>query len=148
MAAIKQVLAAVDFSEASDHALETAKHFARTFGAGLHLLHVIPDPYAQPWAVEATGSAIPDLLRQWESEAGSRLEGLKPTGIVSRAVVRVGNPYHEIVEYATQEGIDLVVMGTHGRGPIGHLLLGSVAEKVVRQAPCPVLTVRRPQPPG
>lgn len=139
---------ATDFSETSEHALEIATSFAQSFGASLHLLHVIPDPYAQPWAVEATGSAIPDLLKTWETEAGTRLDRLKPAGLESQAAVRVGNPYHEIVEYATEHGIDLVVIGTHGRGAIGHMLLGSVAEKVVRKAPCPVLTVRHPKQPA
>ncbi len=148
MAAIKHVLMATDFSEASEHALELAKTFAQTFHAKLHLLHVIPDPYAQPWSVEASGSAIPDLLAQWEREAGARLEELKPAGLEANAVVRVGNPFHEIVEYAKQAGVDLVVIGTHGRGAIGHMLLGSVAEKVVRKAPCPVLTTRHPKHAG
>ena len=148
MAAIKHVLMATDFSEASEHALELAKTFAQTFDAKLHLLHVIPDPYAQPWSVEASGSAIPDLLAQWEREAGARLEELKPTGVEANAVVRVGNPFHEIVEYAKDAGVDLVVIGTHGRGAIGHMLLGSVAEKVVRKAPCPVLTTRHPKHAG
>jgi universal stress protein A len=56
--------------------------------------------------------------------------------------VQVGSPFQEIVRYAVEQAIDLIVIGTHGRGPIGHMLLGSVAEKVVRKAPCPVLTVR------
>ena len=145
MSGIKQVLLATDFSEASEHALELAQTFASSFGATLHLVHVIPDPYAQPWSVEATGSAIPDLLKKWETEAGARLEELKPAGIEGQTVVRVGNPFHEIVEYAKEQGIDLIVIGTHGRGAIGHMLLGSVAEKVVRKAPCPVLTARHPK---
>jgi nucleotide-binding universal stress UspA family protein len=57
----------------------------------------------------------------------------------------VGSPFFEIVRYAEEQQIDLIVIGTHGRGPIGHMLLGSVAEKVVRKSPCPVLTVRQPQ---
>ena len=145
MAAINHVLMATDFSEASEPALELAQSFASAFGARLHLLHVIPDPYAQPWSVEATGAAIPDLLKRWETEAEARLDELKPAGVEAHAVVRVGNPYNEIVEYAREQGIDLIVIGTHGRGAIGHMLLGSVAEKVVRKAPCPVLTTRHPK---
>ncbi len=58
---------------------------------------------------------------------------------------QVGSPHREIVRYATEHQVDLIVLGTHGRGPLGHMLLGSVAERVVRTAPCPVLTVRHPQ---
>jgi len=63
----------------------------------------------------------------------------------ARLLTRVGHPFVEVVRYAREESIDLIVMGTHGRGAVGHLLLGSVAERVVRKAPCPVLTVRHPQ---
>lgn len=147
MTTIKQILVPTDFSETSEYALTVGCSFAHSFGAKLHLLHVIPDPYAQPWSVEATGSAIPDLLKTWETEAQSRLEKMKPQDLETMAVTKVGNPFLQIVDYAKEHAIDLVVIGTHGRGPIGHVLLGSVAEKVVRKASCPVLTVRPPEHP-
>jgi nucleotide-binding universal stress UspA family protein len=87
------------------------------------------------------------MLVQWETQARQRLATLLPEGDRTGAVIAtiVGSPFYEIVRYATEQQIDLIVIGTHGRGPLGHMLLGSVAEKVVRKAPCPVLTVRHPQ---
>jgi nucleotide-binding universal stress UspA family protein len=87
------------------------------------------------------------MLAEWEAQARTRLTEIVPATAAAKTIVatRVGSPYTEIVRYAAQHRIDLIVLGTHGRGPLGHLLLGSVAERVVRTAPCPVLTVRHPQ---
>jgi universal stress protein A len=108
----------------------------------------VQDPYTQPWAAEAFPAPLGDMLAQWQEQARVRLQGLVPeaerAGVM--VAVQVGSPFQEIVGYAEAQHIDLIVIGTHGRGPIGHMLLGSVAEKVVRRAPCPVLTVRQKTP--
>ena len=80
-----------------------------------------------------------------KTEVGKVLAAADRERFQARLVMRRGSPFVEIVRYAKSENIDLIVMGTHGRGPIAHMLLGSVAEKVVRKAPCPVLTVRHPE---
>jgi nucleotide-binding universal stress UspA family protein len=147
MIALKRILVPTDFSECSDAALKYARALNETFGATLHLLHVVQDPYTQPWAAEAFPTPLGEMLVQWETQARQRLATLLPEGDRTGAVIAtiVGSPFYEIVRYATEQQIDLIVIGTHGRGPLGHMLLGSVAEKVVRKAPCPVLTVRHPQ---
>lgn len=147
MMAIRKVLVPTDFSDCSEAALEYGKRMAEAFGASLHLLHVVQDPYTQPWAAEAFPAPLGDLLVEWEGQARKRMESSlaeAERGNVTIAT-QIGSPFLEIVRYAQEQQIDLIVIGTHGRGPLGHMLLGSVAEKVVRKAPCPVLTVRHPQ---
>ena len=145
MMAIRKVLVPTDFSDCSDAALEYGRHMADTFGAALHVLHIVQDPYTQPWAAEAFPAPLGDLLLQWEEQARKRmLDALtEPERVRATVATQIGSPFLEIVRYAEEQQIDLIVIGTHGRGPIGHMLLGSVAEKVVRKAPCPVLTVRQ-----
>lgn len=150
MMAIRKILVPTDFSDCSEAALAYGRRMAEAFGASLHLLHVVQDPYTQPWAAEAFPAPLGDLLVQWEEQAQKRmLDVLSETerGQVTIAT-QIGSPFFEIVRYAQEQQIDLIVIGTHGRGPIGHMLLGSVAEKVVRKAPCPVLTVRHVQRQG
>lgn len=147
MIALKRILVPTDFSVCSDAALKYGRALTEAFGATLHLLHVVQDPYTQPWAAEAFPTPLGEMLAQWEDQARQRLATLLPDGDRTGAVIAtiVGSPFYEIVRYASEQQIDLIVIGTHGRGPLGHMLLGSVAEKVVRKAPCPVLTVRHPQ---
>ena len=145
MVTFKNILVPTDFSETSEHAFGYAKALAESFDGRLYVLHVIPDPYAQLWSIEATGVAIPELLKTWEKDARERLERMKPQALESELITQVGHPFLQIIRYAKEHSIDLIVLGTHGRGPIGHMFLGSVAEKVVRKAPCPVLTVRHPE---
>lgn len=147
MIALTRILVPTDFSECSEAAVKYARALAAAFGASLHLLHVVQDPYTQPWAAEAFPAPLGDLLEQWQSQARTRLVNLLPEAERSGAMIatEVGSPFFEVVRYAEEQKIDLIVIGTHGRGPLGHMLLGSVAEKVVRKAPCPVLTVRHPQ---
>lgn len=144
MISLKQIVVPTDFSDCSDRALTYGRELAKTFGATLHLLHVVHDPYSQPWSAEAFPTPLGDLLEQWQEQARTRLINLlpEPERKNVRFAVVVGSPFFEIVRYAKEEQADLIVIGTHGRGPIGHMLLGSVAERVVRKAPCPVLTVR------
>jgi nucleotide-binding universal stress UspA family protein len=145
MIAVKKILVPTDFSECSAAAVSYGRAMASVFGATLHLLHVVQDPYTQPWAAEAFPAPLGDLLEQWEQQAETRLKEQIPEAELGNAVIVtvIGSPFYEIVRYADEQKIDLIVIGTHGRGPLGHMLLGSVAEKVVRKAPCPVLTVRQ-----
>ncbi len=141
---LDKILVPTDFSETAQHALGYARDLAQRFDAEIHLLHVVPDPVAQGWAGEATGLIIPDLLQTWEADSERRLAEITVEGVTVERVTAVGHDFVEILRCAGGNGIDLIVMGTHGRGAVKHMLLGSVAEKVVRKASCPVLTVRHP----
>jgi nucleotide-binding universal stress UspA family protein len=149
MLAIKTILVPTDFSEASQSALEYATGLAAAFGATIHVVHVMEDLLAHAWSAEVYVASMPNLREEIEKEAQERLAAMMTDEdrIRFRAltVIVAGNPFLEIVRYAKANAIDLIVMGTHGRGPIAHMLLGSVAEKVVRKSPCPVLTVRDAQ---
>ncbi len=146
MIALRRVLVPVDFSEPSDKALQYGKALAGAFFASLHVLHVVQEPFVHGWTMEGYVAALPDFREDLEQQARERLaQSLTEAerGLYhAELVTRVGAPYAEIVRYAQENEVDLIVLGTHGRGAIAHLLLGSVAERVVRTAPCPVLTVR------
>jgi nucleotide-binding universal stress UspA family protein len=149
MIKIANVLVATDFGEASESALAYGREFARTFGARLHVLHAVENPMM--WAgPESAGVNLAELQADLEARARQQLDVLVTpedrTQLGAQVVMRTGNsPAFEIAGYAKEAGIDVIVMGTHGRGRMAHLLMGSVAEKVVRIAPCPVLTVRHPE---
>lgn len=124
--AVREILLATDFSESADAAGRIARDYARRFGARLHVIHVVwagADPTPRP------------LLERIEEDLGSEVPVI--------AVVRSGSPAAQIVKYAEEKGVDLIVVGTHGRTGVTRALLGSVAEQVVRTAPCPVLAVPR-----
>jgi nucleotide-binding universal stress UspA family protein len=144
---VKTILMPTDFSESSEEAVTYAQLLADKFGATLHLLHVVQDPYTQPWGAEAYGVSLPNLLEEMEQNARARLETILPESERTRfnvqMEIKVGSPFVEILRYASDKNIDLIVMGTHGRGAVAHMFLGSVAEKVVRKAACPVLIVRQ-----
>jgi nucleotide-binding universal stress UspA family protein len=145
MIAIQRILVPTDFSQPADAALIYAKELAEKFGARLQLLHVVALPTFYPMGAEATAFPMAELLTETETAAQSTLEELaRGTGLpADRVGVRttVGTPVSEILDAIANDGIDLVVMGTHGRGMVEHMLLGSVAERVVRRSPVPVLTV-------
>ena len=145
MTAPKRILVPLDFSEQSTRALAYAKMLAEVCGASLELLHVVPNPYISDGSGLYT-SLPQSFLDNFEREALARLEeALTPAERTSFSVknsVKTGDPLFEIVEHARLAHVDLIVMGTHGRTGVSHLLLGSVAERVVRNAPCPVVTVR------
>jgi nucleotide-binding universal stress UspA family protein len=149
MLALKTVLVPTDFSDASESALRYGKAMAEAFGASLHVVHVMEDLLAHAWAAEVYVSSMPQLRDEIEKESRQRLETLLGEGdrkkFRAEIALLAGNPFLEIIRYAKAHDVDLIVMGTHGRGPIAHMLLGSVAEKVVRKSPCPVLTVREAQ---
>jgi len=149
MIVIRNVLVATDFGEPSDVALAYGRELARAFGATLHVLHVAENLAARA-AADAYPMTLPDMQRDVEDAAWKQLEGtLTPTDrkdLRAKPAVRTAiNPAAAIVDYAREVNTDLIIMGTHGRGAVAHLLMGSVAERVVRTAPCPVLTVHHPE---
>jgi nucleotide-binding universal stress UspA family protein len=148
----RQILVATDFSEPSEAALRYGRQLARTLGAQLHLLHVVDD-LAQRYVLDDVVELPPGLQADVELAAQNELERL--LGHDDRRELRAvaelrtsSSPAACIVDYARASGIDLIVMGTHGRGGLTHMLLGSVAERVVRTAPCAVLVVRHPMATG
>ena len=133
----KHILVPLDFSECSRSLLRYAVNFARQWSAKLTLVHVTePTPYER---------GIPEFRREIRAEAQAKLKALVraevPDGIACDAVARTGRPLSEIVSVAATNGVDLILIGTHGRTCLKHFLLGSVAERVVRHASCPVLVV-------
>ncbi|MGE0450616.1 MAG: universal stress protein, partial [Vicinamibacterales bacterium] len=142
----KHILVATDFGEASDAALAYGREFARAFNATLHALHVADDVYARLGG-DAYMAVLPDLQKDVEDAARKELDNLlidsDPNPLPTQKVVITSSATAAaIVQYARDRAIDLIIVGTHGRKAVAHLLMGSVAERVVRTAPCPVLTVR------
>jgi nucleotide-binding universal stress UspA family protein len=140
-----RILVATDFSEASGVALEEGRQLAATFSAKLYLLHVVAEPLREAWIGFTPGPQFVEWCERLEADARVRLERGVPQQDVAdgRIVVATawGDPADEILRYAASHDIDLIVCGTHGRRGWNHALMGSVAERVVRFAPCPVLTV-------
>jgi nucleotide-binding universal stress UspA family protein len=148
MALIQKILVPVDFSESSRAALEYAAELARPFEATIDVVHVWQPPTfistaSLPEAPTVDASLI-ELVRKNADEATARLAAdAKKQGLpVREARAEPGVPARTIVEIAKADGYDLVVIGTHGRTGLSHAVMGSVAERVVRHAQCPVLTVR------
>jgi len=153
MIAFQNILVATDFSEASDAALAYGRALARSLGATLHVVHVVGNLSNLAYGADGLPAMLPAIQQDIENAARKQLNDLilspennderpLPSGRVLKNLICANAPAQAIVEYAGREQIDLIVTGTHGRGAIAHLLLGSVAERVVRLAPCPVLTVR------
>ena len=147
MLPIRTILHPTDFSERSANAFEVACSLARDSGAGLIVLHVLERP-----VIAYTGVAMaPPAPGPSEEERKALLKRLKHVQPQAPAVavehrLEQGDPATGILQVAQEAGCDLIVMGTHGRTGLGRLLLGSVAEQVLRKAPCPVLTVKTPLP--
>ena len=150
MIALKDILVATDFSEPSEAALAYGRALARRFGASLHVVHVVDSAASSVYGAEGYVAAIPSLQKEIEAAAGAALDQRlidhdQPPLRTRRVLIASSSPAVAIVDYAIRARIDLIVTGTHGRGAVAHLLMGSVAERVVRTAPCPVLTVRHPE---
>lgn len=141
---VKHILYATDFSPSSEAALPYACELARVFGASLHLIHVIEDPFALRWGGDASyGVDLSALAEAWQQDATAQLARLaQRTGLVPVTVWRIGRPAEEILRYAQEKAIDLIVVGSRGHGALAQLLLGSVAERLIRHATCPVLRVK------
>jgi nucleotide-binding universal stress UspA family protein len=145
MIALKNILVATDFSDPSIIALNYGRDLARSYDASLHVVHVIEDLLALHGP--EIGFAYADVERNIEAAVRRDLDAALSDDdqqtLHARAVItRSSNVSHAITDYAKNNAIDLIVVGTHGRGAIQRFLIGSVAERVMRTAPCPVLTVR------
>ena len=141
------ILVPTDFSDPSDAALDYARGLAATFGAALHVLHVMEAPFtAGPLGTGGALAEAPVLYTELFARArgalARRVSAADRTRLNATTEIVAGRSANCIVEYAIDRHVDLIVMGTHGRTGMAHLLMGSVAEKVVRTAPCPVMTVR------
>ena len=150
MVELLRILLPIDFSEPSREAAKYAFSLADRFGAELHALHVVEAiAPTLPEAARHMASFPKDFMAQARQAAERELAAALPSDLAGgRDVVRVvaeGSPLSQILEYATTNNIDLIVMGTQGRTGLSQFLVGSVAERVVRHASCPVLTVRPPQ---
>ena len=136
----RSILHPTDFSESSARALQYAIDLARDYGATLALLHVWQEPAAIFSTAEPIAGLDPAELR---AEAKARLDAVPtPDGVVVERHFVEGEPAKEIERFANDRTTDLIVMSTHGRSGISRLVIGSVAEQVLRHAPCPVLTIK------
>jgi universal stress protein A len=137
-----RIVVPVDFSEHSLKAFQTALNFGQQFGAELILVHIVEQiVYPGDWMYPPI--AMSDFASGKREEIAKQLKALTAgTGVSAREIVRLGRAWQEVVEIAKETKADLVVLATHGYTGLRHVLLGSVAEKIVRHAPCQVLTVR------
>jgi nucleotide-binding universal stress UspA family protein len=141
----RHILAPTDFSEYSKKAVASALELAKKFGAKLSILHVIElPPYPVEGYVSPSVSAtfLEDLERQATQELAQVVPEAEGAKLEVVRLVAVGTPYRKIIETAEAEQVDLIVMATAGRTGFSHLVMGSIAERVVRTATCPVLTIR------
>jgi nucleotide-binding universal stress UspA family protein len=140
-----KILCATDFSEQGQAAEAETVTLARALGAEVVYLHVSAEPmlYGEsPFSIRNLKDVY-DAQQRWVEDAlKARVAAIQAMGTTARWVLRAGVPYEQIVAAAEEEKADMLVLGTHGRSGLNRLLLGSVAERVVRLAPCPVLTVR------
>lgn len=145
MLAIRTILYPTDFSAPSESAFELACALARDYGARLWIVHVAPPPAAVMGEFGALPPPPDEYGRADLEEKLRRLQDRAPK-IAVRCQLQRGDAATEILKAAQESGCDLIVMGTHGRTALRRLLMGSVAEQVLRRAPCPVLTVKTPNP--
>jgi nucleotide-binding universal stress UspA family protein len=146
MTAIKRMLVPTDFSPASDIAFSYAVDLAAREGSTLHLLHVVDEASFATAYPDGFYVELPGVRAQLTDEANGRLQDLAArcaaAHVEATTELGVGRAARVIVDRATTRGTDMIVIGTHGRSGFAHLMLGSVTERVVRTAPCAVLTVR------
>lgn len=144
---IKKVLVPIDFSDYSKSALKYAVSFSKMFDAEMILVYVV-EPVIYPPDFSMGQIAMPSVNTEWDERAKDELEKLAKNEIIGiknvKTMIKTGKPFVEIVETAKTEDIDLIIIATHGHSGVEHILFGSTAEKVVRKAPCPVLTLREP----
>lgn len=141
---ITRILVPTDFSPHAEAAYRYALELALGFQATVHVMTVVEDPIASGmWSSELYTAEIAGLQMNLARDAEQRLKASVPAaGASVTTEVRTGNTARQILEVAKEQHADLIVMGTHGRTGIAHVVMGSVAERVVRLAPCPVLTLR------
>ena len=149
MVEIRSVLHPTDFSESSKHAMLYAFSLAEQYRAKLRILHVIEEISGTLYFDMLQTAPLAQLMSEVETQAQSALDGLVPPEVKEKLnleyLIRRGVPFLETVRCAEETRSDLIVCGTHGRTGLKHVLFGSVAEKIVRKAPCPVLSVRHPE---
>jgi nucleotide-binding universal stress UspA family protein len=147
MSGIQRILVPTDFSPTSDIALQYAIDLSQRLGSNIHLLHVIDDSsFTAVYPEGVYFPEVPEIRDRLKGEADGALKKAasrcSSAGVQATTEVVNGLPARTIAQTAKTQAIDLIVMGTHGRGAFAHMMLGSVAERVVRIAPCAVLTVR------
>jgi universal stress protein A len=139
----KRILCGTDFSDTAEAAWEVAGELARIHQAELVLVHAFVELPVYPEVAVTTIQRVWQEQRVWvEQQLAERVEAATRRGLAARYLLRTGSAAEEVVRVATDEAADLVVVGTHGRTGVDRLLVGSVAERIVRLAPCPVLTVK------
>lgn len=142
---LKKILVPIDFSEYSKKALQYAIPFARQFKAKIYLLYVV-EPTIYPADFSFGQIGMPNVENELRVKGEQELQELITNeirgAVPSEALVKVGLPFVEVVSFAKDEGIELIIVATHGHTGVEHVLFGSTAEKIVRKAPCPVLVVR------
>lgn len=147
MEQIKKILVPIDFSDYSKNALKYATQFAKQFNAKIYLIYVV-EPMIYPADFSMGQVAIPstdiDLHSRAEEELTKLSKDIVSGNLQVEILIKTGKPFVEIIETASANDIDLIIIATHGHTGVEHLLFGSTAEKVVRKAPCPVLTLREP----
>ena len=150
MIALKNIVVATDFGDAADVALTYGRGLARAFSATLHVVHVVDDVASRAASMAAYGIDFVQLQQDVEQSAREKLESLfsdedRAQLHATAVVLTSGSPAVAITEYAKDTGANLIIVGSQGRGPIAHLFIGSVAERVSRLASCPVLLVHHPE---
>ena len=146
MELIKRIMVPIDFSDYSKRALKYAVDFAKQFNSKMFLIYVV-EPIIYPADFSMGQVAIPSADLDMQSRASEELMNLAKTigsGLHVETIIKTGKPFIEIIDTAKEKDVDLIIMATHGHTGVEHLLFGSTAEKVVRKAPCPVLTLREP----
>ena len=148
MAKLENILCPTDFSELSVGALRYAALLAEKFGAKLHVLHVVDQAY-QYWMAMGpetipAGPSVEEMIATAEKQMAEFTGEHVPASLKATTEIISGRPFLEIIRIAKEKNVDLIVIGTHGRGALTQMLLGSVADKVIHKAPCPVLSVRTP----
>ncbi len=142
---IRMILVPIDFSVHSKNALKYAIPMAIKFGAALHLVYVV-EPTIYPADLGFGQVVLPGVEDELRQKGADELQALIEKEIAGRVVatasVRTGNPHHEILSEAEEKGVDLIIVATHGHSGVEHMLFGSTADRIVRHAQCPVLTVR------
>lgn len=145
MIKLKKVLVPTDFSDSARHAFSYGVSFAREYKAELVLLHVVENltvGYASDLFPVPMAEVFQEISGYAKTELAKLAEEAKQKGVAVSDVVAQGKPSAEIIRYAAENGVDMIVLGTHGKGMLDQALFGSTTERVVRRSPCPVLTVR------
>jgi nucleotide-binding universal stress UspA family protein len=144
---IQKILVPIDFSDYSKSALKYAVNFCKNCKADMFLIYVV-EPVIYPPDFSMGQIAIPSVNSEWDERARQELDKLAkeeiPSSVTVKTIIKTGKPFLEIIETAGELDVDLIIIATHGRSGVEHILFGSTAEKVVRKAPCPVLTLREP----